>query len=400
VALLLWGVLAGLAAGPIAGQVVPRVGPGLLAALALAVLIISMWPRIDQRFTWRRLLMATFLLSALWALALASIDGWDAVTAPLRTRYEYLADVSRIGSPTELLRTFVDRIGTFALHVRGHPPGMLLLLWVIDRAGLGGAGWAAALVVAGGASAIPAALVALRELAGEAAARAAAPFLALAPAAVWIATSADAAFAAVSAWGVALFVLGTARNGRRSDLLAFTGGALLGASLLLSYGLVLLGVVPLAVALSRRRLRPLVVASIAAAAVLLGFAGMGFWWPEGLGASIPMVRSTSAHRPYLSFLLFNLCVFAVVLGPAVAAGLANLRDRRAWLLVASALLAVALADVSGMSKGEVERIWLPFFPWVALAASALVGHEADRRRWLALQAGAALAVQTLFLTPW
>ena len=38
---------------------------------------------------------------------------------------------------------------------------------------------------------------------------------------------------------------------------------------------------------------------------------------------------------------------------------------------ARALLAVVLADLSGMSKAEVERIWLPFLPWVMLATAAL-----------------------------
>ena len=39
-------------------------------------------------------------------------------------------------------------------------------------------------------------------------------------------------------------------------------------------------------------------------------------------------------------------------------------DRGAWLLVGGALAALALADVTGLSKGEVERIWLPFMPWI------------------------------------
>jgi methylthioxylose transferase len=400
VALFLWAILAAVAAAPIAGQIVPRFGPGLVPTVALAVLVMFLWPRLEERLTWRGLVLATFVLSAAWAVALASMDGWDALSAPVRTRYEYLADVPAIDSPGAFLRTFVDRIDTFALHVRGHPPGMLLLLWGLDRVGPGGAGWATALMVAGGAAAIPAALVALREVGREATARAAAPFLAVAPAAVWIATSADAAFAGVSAWGVALFVLGTGRRGLRSDLLSFAGGALLGISLFLSYGLVLVGIVPLAIALARRRLRPLVLATVAVGAVLLAFGAMGFWWPDGLRASMPLVRSTSAHRSYLLFLLFNLCVFAVLVGPAVAVGLAGRRERGTWLLVGSALLAVAVADLSGMSKGEVERIWLPFFPWVALAASALVADAVVRRRWLGLQAAAAIAVQALFLTPW
>lgn len=64
---------------------------------------------------------------------------------------------------------------------------MPLILWGMNRMGFHGASWAAALMIAGGASAVAAVLVALRNLAGEGAARASAPFLAFAPAAVWVA---------------------------------------------------------------------------------------------------------------------------------------------------------------------------------------------------------------------
>jgi len=55
-------------------------------------------------------------------------------------------------------------------------------------------------------------------------ARRAAPFLVLAPCALWVATSADALFAGVSAWAATAVILATARRGRRSDLLAIGGG--------------------------------------------------------------------------------------------------------------------------------------------------------------------------------
>ena len=77
--------------------------------------------------------------------------------------------------------------------------------------------------------------------------------------------------------------------------------------------------------------------------------------------------------------------------------LARLRDQATWLLVGGALLAVAFADLSGLSKGEVERIWLPFAVWIVVAASA---HRPPARTWLALQVGLAVAVQVLTRTGW
>ena len=59
---------------------------------------------------------------------------------------------------------------------------------------------------------MPAVLVTVRAIADEAAARTVAPFAVLFPGAVWIATSADAFFAGVTAWGVALLALAAARG--------------------------------------------------------------------------------------------------------------------------------------------------------------------------------------------
>ncbi len=161
---------------------------------------------------------ASAAAAAAWAVSLALVDGVQGLTSPLEARTEYLADVATVGSPGAFLSTFVDRIGDYSIHVQGHPPGMLLLLSALDRVGLGGSGWAAALCIAAGAAAVPAVLVAVREVAGEEMARRATPFLVITPAAIWIATSADAFFMGVSAWAVTLVVLATGRHGRRSDV--------------------------------------------------------------------------------------------------------------------------------------------------------------------------------------
>jgi hypothetical protein len=51
-----------------------------------------------------------------------------------------------------------------------------------------------------------------------------------------------------------------------------------------------------------------------------------------------------------------------------------------------------------MSKAEVERIWLPFVPWVLLATSALPRGAA--RGWLAANVGTALALEVAVTQPW
>lgn len=282
-------------------------------------------------------------------------------------------------------------------------------------------------MIAGGASAVAAVLVALRNLAGEGAARASAPFLAFAPAAVWVATSADAFFTGVAAWGVTLVVLATGSRDRRSDLLALGGGVVLGIALFLSYGMVLIGLVAAAVAVARRRLRPLLITGVGVGLVSLIFAAGGFWWPEGLRAThLRYLAGISRRRPYEYFLLGNLAALAIALGPVAALALVRLRDRRVWFLAGGALVAVALADLSGLSKGEVERIWLPFMPWILVATCALPGRVANpssapaplapsssalppshaglswlwARPWLALHVLSGLILQVGIHTPW
>ena len=59
---------------------------------------------------------------------------------------------------------------------------------------------------------------------------------------------------------------------------------------------------------------------------------------------------------------------------------------------------VLLADVSQMSRAEVERIWLPFVPWVTVAVALL---PQGWRRWgLGLQIVTALLLQHLLASSW
>jgi hypothetical protein len=88
-----------------------------------------------------------------------------------------------------------------------------------------------------------------------------------------------------------------------------------------------------------------------------------------------------------------------VAGPAVLHAIRrarpSTRDPTVWL-PAAALLAIVAADLSGLSKAEVERIWLPYEIWLLVAAAAL--PRARRRGWLAVQAAVALAINHLLLT--
>ncbi len=111
-------------------------------------------------------------------------------------------------------------------------------------------------------------------------------------------------------------------------------------------------------------------------------------------------------RPYGYWVWANLACTVLVVGPATVAGLRRtgvtlLRRRarpdvRLGVLVLAALIALLAADLSGMSKAETERIWLPFAVWLLPACAWLTGA----RGWLAAQAVVALLLNHLLLTGW
>jgi methylthioxylose transferase len=403
----------GIASPPLRAWFAPMLGPETLVPATMGLVIITLTPHATVRLAWRPLIGAAIAATAAWAVALSSVRGVDRLVAPVRDPNEYRVVAQHVHSVGAFVAGFVGRTPGYPVHVAGHPPGPVLVEWALVELGLGSTWWVAATFILGGAGAVGAVLVAAREVAGEAWARRAAPFLVLAPAAIWVATSADALLAGVAAWGSALIILATGRSDRRGDVAALGGGLLLGWTAFSSYGLILIAVIPLVVALRRRQVRPLVLAALASTTVGVAFALAGFSWIAGLAATrARYLIGISQRRPYVVFLIANLSALAVVVGPATAVAFRRLRTGGLWLLVGGALAAVALADLSGMSKGEVERIWLPFVPWLLVAGAALTERDDERipwsrsllpssaGAWLALQAGTAIAIEALVRTPW
>ncbi len=402
-------------APPLGAQWLVHHGPGTVPAVLIALLVILRGPELAARTSWRPLLGFSAAAALGWTISLALIDGWQrGVAGRLTTDTEYLHDVPRVGDLGAMLRSFAEHIeglrpDSWTAHVAGHPPGALLVFVGLDRIGLPGGGPAALLCMLVGSSAGVAVAVALRALGAEATARAALPFGVLAPGAIWIGVSADGLFAGVLAWGVALLAVGAAwdRLEFPAVVASAAGGLLLGASLFLSYGLVLAGLIPLAVAVAARRVAPLLVAGVGVAAVVAAFAAAGFWWLEGYQQVTIRYYQPGEYgllRPYSYWVWADLACLAVVLGPAGVAGLrrvftpGGLQPRALVLLCAAAGMAVLAADLSGLSKAEVERIWLPFAVWLIAGAGLLPARQV--RWWLAAQAVLALAVNHLLLTTW
>ncbi|MGN9917318.1 hypothetical protein [Micromonospora palomenae] len=430
----------------------PHLGWGTPAALLVAGVVLGPGLRWARTARWGPLLGAGYLAAVAWTLALALVDGWSAgLTRRLTPQAEYLHEVPGVTDVRRMLAGFTDRILDFqpdswSTHTAGHPPGALLFFVGLDRVGLGGGTAAALACVLVGASIVVSVPLALRALGAGEAARAVLPFLVLLPGAVWVGASADGVFTGVVAAGLALLAV-------RGPATALAGGLLLGVALHLSYGFVLVGPLALAVLALRPsgRRGALLAGAAGVSAVVVAFTLAGFHWWQGYDRVVERYyQGWAADRPYGYWVWANLAALLLSAGPVVGPALRRtlLAARAGWrgtaragaaepaasaptvgapgrgagrlvggllahrrpvapasrvrllgptvLLPAAAALAVIGADLSGMSKAEVERIWLPFVVWLLVAAAHLPAPA--RRWWLAGQALTALAVNHLLFT--
>nr|WP_231921046.1 hypothetical protein [Micromonospora narathiwatensis] len=400
----------------------PHAGWGTPAALLVAVAVVGAGTRWARVARWGPLLGTAWLASAAWTLSLALVDGWSAGFAErLTVQAEYLHEVPEVRNVPATLAGFAGRILDFrpdswSTHTAGHPPGALLVFVGLDRIGLGGGTAAALACVLVGTSVTVSVPVAVRALGAESAARAVLPFLVLLPGAVWVGASADGLFAGVVAAGLALLAV-------RGRLAPAAGGLALGVALYLSYGFALIGLLALVVLALRPadRVAALLSGIAGAAAVVVAVTAAGFWWWDGYQRVVERYyQGWAADRPYGYWVWANLAALVLSAGPAlgpalcraVRAGVVAFRTAPRGpvarfvgsavaagptvLLPVAAAVVVLAADLSGLSKAEVERIWLPFAVWLLVATAHL--PPATRRWWLAGQAATALAVNHLLFT--
>jgi len=402
-ALLSDGAQLFLSAPPFAGEWRWQWTGGMWLVLVTALGLVALWPTAAHRLPWSGLVVGSTVSSFLWTMALAASDGVAAIASPLTTHFESLPFARAASQPDELLRNWANVLPQAPTHVQGHPPGTVLTFMGLDR--LGFSDLAVAMVVVFiAASSASAAIIALDRLAGRSQARRAAVFVGLAPAVVWAGTSVDGMAMGVAAWAVAAAAVATTTDEHRTaSVAAVLSGLLAGALLTMTYGApTLLGPLWATLAWSafRRRPGPVVFALGGFLVPVAAMAIAGFDWRAGFSATHDAYQAGVASvRPAGYFLLANLAAVAVAAGPAAVAGAAGLRNPRAWLLVGGAVAGILAADLSGLSKGEVERIWLPFVPFLCIATCSLRG-TAVRRWWLAAQLAVAIILQAWLRSPW
>jgi len=394
----------GLSGAPFAGEYRVKVEVGtLLAPLVAVAVLAAVRGGVVDRLGWRRLLLLSWLAALAWSLALAVVDGGNGLTFPIANPDEYLRDVPAVaGHPGAFVRDFVGSVGSYTAATRTHPPAPVLLLWLLTEAGFTRPALLGVVVAAIGCLHVPAVAVAVRSLCGEVAARRLLPVLVLAPYAVWVAVSMDGVTAALCAVFVALGVV--ASEPGRTPRWAIASGVVLGIAALFSYAVGWLAAIPLVVCFVRRRATTIAFTGIGALTPLAIARAMGFVWPDGLSAAQAdwSVR-IGPHRSWLLWAVLDLAVLVVACGPLLVPAARRIRRTPGWPFLVGAGIGVSFAIASGLARGEVERSWLPFFPWllVPVVGTDETGEPARPSLvLLALGAAAAVVLESVLRSAW
>lgn len=383
----------------------PTVSPLMIVSAGVLAIAAALAPRlalsVRTPFACATTLYSLALLLGLSLnLARTGTSGWWSVFArgPGGSReaaFEYLPGlpVLRHGVGA-YVGHFAQLVPSLPLHAAGNPPAPLVVLHVLRVASPEGL---AAVCIGVGALTAPLAYDLGRTLGGEQRGRTAGLLTAFTPSLLLFGvTSADYAFAAMGV-GVACLI---ARPGLRFRI----AGALLAAAVSL-FSWLLLAIPAWGGVLALRRAGPrsaLALAGMCAAAILalnLALAlSTGYDPIATLRATDAVYRRTTADRPYAFWAFGSVVAWGVMLGPATAR--LALRALAGSDPAALAVAAVALASAMlGFTKGETERIWLPFTPLACVSAAAVLPRERLARTLAALAAQAVL-VELLFNTIW
>ncbi len=379
----------------------------LAPAVAVAVLAAA-HTRWLERIRWGLLLALSYAAGVAWAVALAVADGVAGLTRSLLDPDNYVSDIDSVGNdPLGYVRHFTQDVRAHSVSTRGHPPGAVLLLWALHRLGLTDDLGLALLITAVGVLTVPLVLGSVREVCGEPAARAYAPVLVLAPYAIWVAVSMDVFVALLGAAMLAAGVRASARqrSGWRAAGWSVVAGALLGMATLFSYAAPWLGLSLVCLYFARRRPFLNIGTGLGALIPIVLADGLGFAWLAGLGeARDDYVSRIEPYRSVLWWSAISLVALLLAAGPPLYASMRKLRNTPGWPFLVGAAVAVLFSVLAGIARGGVEHAWLPFFPWLTVAAVAPEhpGGAAVPPPLLLVGVGAlaAVIIEAVLATPW
>ncbi len=292
------------------------------------------------------------------------------------------------------VRHFPEILPYLPTHTKGNPPGPLVAMHLLS---ITSAGRLTGVCVLVGALIAPLTYQLGRQLGDERRGRQAGALAALSPSVVLFGvTSVDFVFAAMGA-AVACLLLA-----RRRTVVA-AGCLAAGIAVFFSWVLLAIPMWAALTVLRRDGLRAGVILGLAAfTGVMLVTLALAVVWgydPISILRAANRIygMGAAAHRPYAFWVAGSPAAWLAMLGAPVAwpalRGLA--RGEPAAVGLAAV---VAISALAGFTKGETERIWLPFVPLACVSAAALP----IRRLSLILSALAlqAVVIEVLFGTVW
>ncbi len=333
----------------------------VLAAVIAAVVIVSGLRRWSDRLPWPMLLLGAFVVSAGWSVALA-LAGPRGLAGAVGDGALYDQAASIGGSPGSFLRSSAQT------GAPGLPRGATLAVWALQQAGLHSAASVGLALTVAGTLSVPLVLVAVRSLCHEPAARRLAPVLIVAPYATWLADSVDGLVLTLTAAAIACGTVGS--EPRRTPLWAAAAGLLLGVATLISYVAWLLALAVVITYFVRRRPLPNLITGVAFLVPLFAAQPVGFVWSSGFAAARSQVADAAPHQPLAAWLVVDVVAVLAVTGPALVASARKIRRTPGWPFLVGAGIGLGFAVATGLSRGDAERVLLPFLPWLLVAAVA------------------------------
>jgi Dolichyl-phosphate-mannose-protein mannosyltransferase len=358
---------------------VPTVWPLVVFAGWMSVV---RWMTAQTRKTWIVLCLACLFVFAMNE-TVATLDGrisdiWKPFDRP---GAEYVFDVANVSSIRTFLHDYAIKLPGYTLHTRTHPPGAVLLLYVITKIfgpGIPIAGWAAVAIAATGP--IPAYFLA-RRVAGESAAAVLLAIYAVCPGLVIFgATSMDGVFVPFVLW--AAYFLHRAIEDR-SFPVAVVAGIVLFVCFLLTYATIC--IVGLMILFAPAKPKSLWTIAVALAVPALCFIALYLATGCNILSCLAASRASDHYTMqtyalgfprYLDIGFDNLFAFLVGVGFAgIALWFMQTKEKPDALNVAliGSLLFFSFAKIF---THETERVWMWLYP-IALIAPArwIASHE-------------------------
>ena len=378
----------------------------VLAPLIAAIVLAVARTRFAARMSWRSVYWASYGAGLAWNVSLAVIPGPAGLSRYLADVDGYLPAVESISSISSLLESFADPTGDLSTATTGHPPGSLLLLWGLKSLPLSDT-LSGIVYAAITALLIPLVLVTARRTCGPAAARRLAPFLVLAPWAIWMVVGPDAITAVLGAAALAAASHASLRTRRGWSAAAWAAaaGLLLAAATMFAYLAAWFGLSIVCLYFARRRPWHNLATSAGALLPLAALQWTGFNWADALTVAYHgYLERIEFDRSLLWWIPFSVVVLILACGPGLVSSARKMRNTPAWPFLIGAAAAIAFSICMGVARGGVEETWLPLFPWLIVAATAPPepGGRPVPFPWMltAVTAVSAIIIEAILISPW